>query len=97
MKLHCRCGEIIYEGGNPQPDKAEFISSPALSDFLQSLKGRSQVHVREFLRVIGGDILQCSVCGRLYIQDRERDSYHCFVPESDLVPKNLFARKSAEA
>lgn len=97
MKLHCRCGETIYEGGNPQPEKADFITAKSLDDFLESLEGRSQIHLRELLRVVGGDMLQCSVCGRLYVQDRERDTYHCFVPENDAVPKRLFARESGDA
>ena len=96
MKIECDCGMIVYDGADPQPDKGFFATSEAKFGFLESHSGET-VHIRHAFRVFNRVMLQCSTCGRLYVQGRgEHASYYCFVPKHDDVPRDLLCGQGAE-
>ena len=98
MKLVCPCGEMIYDGGHTQPDKARFVTSEAWNDFLAALT-TEDVSWRRFTGLLDRDLFQCRTCGRLFVQGLGRDAgYWSFLPENGSVPKELFrTRESREA
>jgi hypothetical protein len=94
VKISCPCGEMIYDGGHTQPDKARFVTSQAWSDFLGAKAGN--VSWRELASLIDRDLFQCSACGRLFVQGHgEGAGYWCFLPEDDRVPKELFRTRTS--
>src|SRR5580704_8277238 len=69
MKIFCPCGEMIYDGGHTQPDKARFVTSQSSNDFLESLK-TEEVSWRKLFGLLNRDLFQCGACGRLFVQGR---------------------------
>jgi hypothetical protein len=97
VKIFCPCGEMIYDGGQTQPDKARFVTCQSEHDFLDSLK-TEEVSWRKFFDLLNRDLFQCGACGRLFVEARgEHAGYHTFVPEGEHVPRDLFrTRESRE-
>ncbi|WP_433679446.1 hypothetical protein [Nocardia sp. CA-119907] len=104
MKIHCRCGATIHDGGDGLPTKAHLIPDANKFDLWDQLDAlidavadqtmdREQAHnrARELFRV-QRPIWQCAECGRLYLDDlHDRRKLHVFRPEDSTVTDTLAA------
>lgn len=96
--LHCHCGHRIYDGTLPHSYKAKFVTEDAFDAYTDTFvdaedsPSYQDIDFEKLCDVLDRDLLQCTVCGRLYGQGARGDhsSWYCFVPESDDVPKTLF-------
>lgn len=104
MKIHCRCGATIHDGGDSLPNKAHLIPDSNRFDLWDQLDalidavadhtvGREDAYnlARQLFRV-QRPIWQCAECGRLHLDDRhDRRKLHTFRPEDGTVVTDALA------
>jgi hypothetical protein len=99
MKIYCACGEVIYDVMDDLPSKAHLIpdeqwlavhdaiDDEVIDQLCKGAVGREAAYMlaREIICRDSRLMWQCGTCGRLYIDDPDRE-LRCFVPESEPVP-----------
>lgn len=101
MKFNCSCGVLIVDStddlphkGHVVPDQEWFATFDALDELIDATaearmsREHAYQRVRELLSSSARLVWQCPGCGRLYLDDRNRQ-LQGFVPESESVDHEL--------
>jgi hypothetical protein len=75
MKIGCKCGAVIYDQTDFLSYKAHFVADQDWFDFAESTEKNGRVDAS-----LVRQCYQCRACGRLYIDDFNRE-LRSFVPE----------------
>ena len=102
MSVGCACGAKISDAGDSRPNEVYLIPHQEMYDFWNAIdeaieksgptakdKEAACMNLRYLIGNVTRFACQCRECGRVYIQDQERNMQE-FVPASDAVPRELF-------
>jgi ribosomal protein L37AE/L43A len=108
MKLPCPCGHEIYDGPDQNPNIGHLIPDQDWFRLLDTIDAAIEGHhptakdkeaacmsVRCLIGDISRRIWQCSECGRLWINDRERQQQG-FTPVTEAGKKILRGHKAGQ-
>jgi len=110
MKIGCHCGAIIRDQtddlpqkGHLIPDQEWFATYDAMDDeVIKPLVAGTLAEGKAFMlsrMVIGRAALlvyQCSICGRLYIDDKD-GKLHCYEPMDDSTSKEVLRSRPSDS
>jgi len=101
MKIRCTCGSVILDGtddlpqkGHVVPDQEWFSTFDALDEMIDATaearmsKEVAYHRAREILSRSARLMWQCRMCGRLYIDDRDRQ-LRCFTPDGEPIDREI--------
>ena len=98
MKIICRCGNILCDNTDAIPYKGHFIADQDWFEFLDKIEAAvksTELDKERVLNQLMSDtgklhrtMYQCPQCGRLYVDDTERELCE-FVPNKAMVDKHL--------
>jgi hypothetical protein len=102
MKIECHCGTTIFDCTDDLPQKGHFIPDQewfatydAMDDEVivplteGAIDREKAFHLsRRVISRASRLMYQCSVCGRLYIDDKDR-VLHCYVPSAETTSKDI--------
>ena len=102
MKIGCYCGATIYDQSDSLPHKGHFIpdqkwlaaydaiDEDVIDPLLDGSLEREAAYIKSRGIISGSSrlIYQCRSCGRLYVEDGNRQ-LHCYVPASSETAKEI--------
>jgi hypothetical protein len=101
MKIDCPCGASIRDQTDNLPDKAHLITDQewfptfdAIDKVIDDVIAKrtdadaAYIAIRRILGSAARHVYQCRACGRLFVDDQQRQ-LHPFAPASDKTPKEI--------
>lgn len=108
MKIHCHCGEMILDIVDGQSNKAHFIPDQEWEGLWDAIdaaveksgpspkdKERACMELRSLLGQLARLAWQCDDCGRIYLEQQNRQLRQ-FLPGSEDTPKELFRSRPSK-
>lgn len=105
MKIQCHCGELILDITSGHANKAHVIPDQEWDDLWDAIdaaieksgpspkaKERACMELRILLGRLSRHAWQCGNCGRVYLEQLDRQLQE-FRPGSEDVPKELFCSR----
>lgn len=81
--IQCLCGNLITLGAIPSPNKYFLMPDVALEDFIEDIKAdcTNEEHIFDRFYKVVKDLIKCSNCNRLWIDEKNNGEYQSYVPE----------------
>jgi len=109
MKIHCECGKILHDQADNLPHMAHFIPDEdwlgvleAMDQVVSDVAARrltveaAQMAVRRVQVQASRHMYQCDKCGRLFVDDRQRNA-NIYDPVSDKDSKQILRGRDQAA
>ena len=100
MKIECACGHLIHDNSDRLAHKAHFVPDQSWNDLCDGLdalieKGgrrsdEAAMAARRMLTWLSRRMWQCGECGRLFVEDGDRE-LHVFAAEEPARAKAILA------
>lgn len=111
MKIGCHCGATIFDQtddlpqkGHLIPDQEWFATYDAMDDEVIVPLAKGVIDKEKAFRLSRAVIsrasrlmYQCSICGRLYIDDKRGSGLHCYVPSDDTTSKEILRSRDTRS